>query len=411
MTLSAGIVERPTAWAADPATFDIANLDPRFLDDPFPTYAALRKHSPVHRNADGTFLATRYAEVELILRDPRMSSDQREAWRARLGESPIAEHNEYSMVFRDPPDHTRIRKLVAHAFTPRAMALWEPRVNEVVDSLLDEAVKGGRMDLIGDFAYMLPLTVIAAMMGVPATERHRFRRWSAGVTGSLEPRPTPAQVAEGNAVVEEFKEFLGALADERRKKPGDDLMSVLVAAEQDGDRLTGLDLVHNAAFLLNAGHETTSNLVGSGVNALFKNPDQLDALRREPSLSGSAVEEMLRYDSPNQIGGRMPKAEIELGGVTVQAGKFVWISNGAANRDEAQFPDADRFDIRRTPNRHVAFGHGIHTCLGAALARLEARIAIERLVTRFPKLRPDGAPTRRPRARHRGFSAFPVAVS
>ena len=411
MNLSACAAERPAAWAADPASFDIAKLDPRFLDDPFPTYAALRKHSPVHRNADGTFLATRYAEVELILRDPRMSSDQREAWRARLGESPIAEHNEYSMVFRDPPDHTRIRKLVAHAFTPRAMSLWEPRVCEVVDSLLDEAVKGGRMDLIGDFAYMLPLTVIAAMMGVPTSERHRFRRWSAGVTGSLEPRPTAAQIAEGNAVVEEFKEFLGALADERRKKPGEDLMSVLVAAEQDGDRLTGLDLVHNAAFLLNAGHETTSNLVGSGVNALFKNPDQLDVLRREPALSASAVEEMLRYDSPNQIGGRTPKEDIELGGVKVPAGKFVWISNGAANRDEAQFPNADRFDIRRTPNRHVAFGHGIHTCLGAALARLEARVAIERLVTRFPKLRPDGAPVRRPRARHRGFSSFPVAVS
>jgi cytochrome P450 len=408
---TANLAERPGAWAADPRTFDIADLDPRFLEDPFPTYAALRRHSPIHRNSDGTVLATRYAEVEFVLRDPRMSSDQREAWRARLGESPIAEHNQYSMVFRDPPDHTRIRKLVAHAFTPRAMALWEPRVVEAVDSLLDEGVKGGRMDLIGDFAYLLPLSVITAMMGVSPKERHRFRRWSAGVTGSLEPRPTAAQIAEGNAVVEDFKQFLGALADERRKTPGDDLMSLLVAAEQGGDRLTGLDLVHNAAFLLNAGHETTSNLVGNGINALFRFPDQLEALRREPALSGSAIEEMLRYDSPNQIGGRTPTAEIELAGVTIQPGHFIWISNGAANRDAAQFPDPDRFDIRRTPNRHVAFGYGIHTCLGAALARLEARVAIERLVTRFPKLRPDGQPTRRPRARHRGFSAYPVAVS
>ncbi|MGH7003731.1 MAG: cytochrome P450, partial [Alphaproteobacteria bacterium] len=271
-------------------------------------------------------------------------------------------------------------------------------------------VRGGRMDLITDFAYLLPLTVIASMMGVPPKERHRFRRWSAGVTGSLEPKPTPAQVTEGNAVVEDFKQFLGELAAERRRRPGDDLMSLLVAAEQDGDRLSDLDLLHNAAFLLNAGHETTSNLIGNGVNALFRFPDQLERLQGDTKLSASAVEEMLRFDSPNQIGGRMPTADVELRGVVVPAGKFIWISNGAANRDQAAFPEPDRFDIGRTPNRHVAFGYGIHICLGAALARLEARVAIERLVTRFPRLRPNGAPTRRPRARHRGFSAFPVTV-
>ncbi len=400
----------PGEWAADPARFDLSALDARFLDDPFPTYARLRREAPVHRNPDGTVFVTRYRDVEQVLRDPRMSSDQREAWRARLGDTPIAEHNIHVMVFRDPPDHTRIRRLVAHAFTPRAMAVWEPRVASVVDELLDESVVGGGMDLIADFAYLLPLTVIAAMMGVPTGERRRFRRWSAGVTGSLEPRPSPEQVAEGNAVVEDFKAYLGSLADDRRRHPGDDLMSLLVAAEQDGEKLSELDLLHNAAFLLNAGHETTSNLLGNGIDALFRFPDQWERLKREPGLAAAAVEEMLRFDSPNQIGGRMPREPLEIEGVPIPAGKFVWISNGAANRDPDAFAEPDRLDIGRTPNRHLAFGHGIHVCLGAALARLEARVALERLIARYPALRPDGTPTRRRRARHRGFSSYPVAV-
>jgi cytochrome P450 len=405
-------MQAPTAgWAADPKAFDIARLDPRFLDDPFPTYARLRAESPVHRNADGTFLVTRFREVEQVLTDRRMSSDQREAWRARLGETPIAEHNIHVMVFRDPPDHTRIRRLLAHAFTPRAMAIWEPRVAGVVDELLEEAAKGGTFDLIADFAYLLPLTVIQTMLGVPAAERQRFKRWSSGVTGSLEPRPTPQQIADANAAVEDFKAFLGDLAERRRREPGDDLMSVLVGAESQGEKISELDLLHNAAFLLNAGHETTSNLIGNGMIALFAHPGELDRLRREPALAASAVEEMLRYDSPNQIGGRMATAPIELGGATVPARSFVWISNGAANRDGDAFPEPDRFDIARTPNRHVAFGHGIHVCLGAALARLEARIAFERLVSRFKRIAPAGAPVRRPRARHRGFTSVPIAVA
>ena len=397
-------------WAADPKSFDLAALDPRFLDDPFPTYARLRAEAPVHRNADGTLFVTRYREVEQVLTDRRMSSDQRAAWHQRLGDTPIAEHNIHVMVFRDPPDHTRIRKLVAHAFTPRAMAAWEPRVARAVDELLDAAVERGRMDLIGDFGYLLPLTVIQTMLGVPSADRARFKRWSSGVTGSLEPRPSPEQKAEGNAVVEDFKAYLGALAEERRRRPGDDLMTVLVSAEQDGDRLSDLDLLHNAAFLLNAGHETTSNLIGNGMNALFAHPDQMEKLRRDPGLAGSAVEEMLRYDSPNQIGGRMPTAPMELGGVAVEPGKFVWIANGGANRDGDAFPDPDRFDIARAPNRHLAFGHGIHVCLGAALARLEARIAFERIFARFPQISPGDPPTRRPRARHRGYASFPVAL-
>lgn len=398
-------------WACDPAAFDLANVDRRFLEDPFPTYARLRAESPVHRNPDGTYFVTCFDEVAEVLRSKDMSSDKEEQMAARFGrDSLIAEHNMYAMVFVDPPDHTRLRKLVAQAFTTRALARWEQVVEDVVDRLLGEALSGGGMDLIGDFAYLLPLTVIGEMMGVPTGDRERFTRWSWNVTASLEPGAGADLTAEANAAVADFKSYLGELADRRRREPGDDLMSLLVRAEDDGETLSELELLHNAAFLLNAGHETTSNLIGNGINALFRNPDQLDELRANPDLAASAVEEMLRYDSPNQIGGRMPTRDMVFRDTTVPAGTFVWISNGAANRDPAAFPDPDRFDIRRTPNKHVAFGHGIHLCLGAALARMEGRIAIRRLVCDHPNLRPAGAPTPRYRARHRGFKHYPVAV-
>ncbi len=402
---------RPTSWSENPSKFDLANLDARFLDDPFPTYARLRSERPIHRNPDGTYFVTCYDEVAEVLRNKHMSSDKTEQMTARFGaDALITEHNLNVMVFRDPPVHTRIRKLVAHAFTNRAMSKWEQVVENVVERLLSEALADGEMDLIQDFAYLLPLTVIGEMLGVPVNDRDRFKRWSTLVTASLEPNAGESMVSDANAAVEEFKTYLGDLAEERRKRPTDDLMSLLVQAEEDGETLSELELLHNAAFLLNAGHETTSNLIGNGIHALFAFPDQQRLLREQPNLAAGAVEEMLRYDSPNQIGGRQPTEEIEFRGTRIPAGTFIWISNGSANRDPAAFPEPDRLDITRTPNKHVAFGHGIHHCLGAALARLEARIAIRHLVCDHPDLRPAGAPVRRPRARHRGFNVYPVAV-
>jgi cytochrome P450 len=391
--------------------FNLAKVDRAFLEDPFPTYARLRTESPIHRNPDGTYFVTCYREVAEVLRSKEMSSDKTDQMTARFGaDAPITEHNLNVMVFRDPPDHTRIRKLVAHAFTGRALARWEAVVEAVVDRLLNEALDGGEMDLIQDFAYLLPLTVIGEMMGVPTEDRERFKRWSTMVTASLEPSAGSDVVDDANATVEDFKAYLGTLAEERRKRPGDDLMSLLVQAEEDGETLSELELLHNAAFLLNAGHETTSNLIGNGINALFTFPDQHTLLRDRPDLSASAIEEMLRYDSPNQIGGRLPIADVTFRGTTIPAGTFIWISNGAANRDPDAFPEPDRFDIQREPNKHVAFGHGIHLCLGAALARMEGRVAIRRLVCDHPNLRPAGEPVRRPRARHRGFTRYPIAV-
>jgi cytochrome P450 len=401
----------PPDWSADPSKFDLARVDPRFLENPFPTYARLRAESPVHRNPDGTYFVTCYHEVAEVLRSKEMSSDKKAQMTARFGiDAPITEHNLNVMVFVDPPDHTRIRKLVAHAFTNRALARWERVVEEVVDRLLAEALADGEMDLIQDFAYLLPLTVIGDMMGVPTEDRERFKHWSTMVTASLEPSAGQNIVAEANAAVEDFKSYLGALAEERRKRPGDDLMSLLVQAEEEGETLSELELLHNAAFLLNAGHETTSNQIGNGIHALFAFPEQHALLRDRPDLAASAVEEMLRYDSPNQIGGRQPITDTTFRDTTVPACTFVWISNGSANRDPAMFPEPDRFDIQRTPNKHVAFGHGIHLCLGAALARLEGRVAIRRLVCDYPKLRAAGPPVRRQRARHRGFNQYPVAV-
>ncbi len=404
---AAGPAPRPAA-----VDFDINRLDRAFLEDPFPTYRRLREQSPLHRNADGTVMVTRYADVVAVLRDRRMSNDKARDFARKLrGDSAIFEHHIHTMVFRDPPDHTRLRRLVSHAFTPKALAAHEPLIERAVDALLTEKMAGGSMDLIADFTYLLPLSVIAALMGVPTDETAQFRRWSSAVTASLEPTTPPAVIDAGNAAVAEFKDYFDRLAQERRRRPGSDILSLLVQAEDEGDRLTGLDLVHNAAFLLNAGHETTSNLVGNGINALFDNPAQMALLRQHPELAESAVEEMLRYDSPLQIGGRLPTETVTFQDTAIPAGTFIWISNGAANRDDAVFPDADRFDIARDNSaRHVAFGHGIHLCLGASLARLEAKIAVRALVTRYPALRRNGEPVRRLRARHRGFDHYPVAA-
>ncbi|MGE0737195.1 MAG: cytochrome P450 [Alphaproteobacteria bacterium] len=398
------------AWSAEPSGFDINELDRRFLENPFPTYRRLRDESPVHRNPDGTFLVTRYADVLTVLRDKRMSNDKTVTFMRTLGNTPVYEHHTHTMVFRDPPDHTRLRRLVSHAFTPKALAAMAPLIDRAVDQLLEENMRGGKMDMIGNFTYLLPLAVITYLMGVPTDQRDQFRRWSSAITASLEPKPSAETIATASTAVEEFKAYLADLADRRRKEPGDDLISLLVQAEEDGDRLTGLDLLHNAAFLLNAGHETTTNLVGNGMHAFFRFPDQLTRLRARPDLLEDAVEEMLRFDSPNQIGGRSPTEDFAFGDTVVPKGTFIWIANGAANHDDRVFDHPDRFDIARAPNKHVAFGHGIHLCLGASLARMEAKAAVHALVTRFPTLHPAGAPVRRLRARHRGFSSYPVAV-
>ncbi len=405
------LLEERSEWAADPASFDLNDLDARFLDYPFPTYARLRDESPVHRNSDGSFFVTCYDDVAAVLNGRAMSSDKKVPLSGVFGpDAPIYEHHANVMVFLDPPDHPRVRGLVAHAFRNRTLATWQPKVERIVDDLLAESLTDGHMDLITDFAYLLPLTVVGEMLGVPTHDRERFKVWGAAVTASLEPNPAQQVIDDANAAVDDFKSYLGELADRRRREPGDDLMSILVSAEEDGERLTEQELLHNAAFLLNAGHETTSNLIGNGMDALFRHPEQLEMLQDRPELVESAVEEMLRYDSPNQIGGRLALEEVTIRGETIPANTFVWVSNGAANRDPGTYDRADRFDITRDPNSHLAFGHGPHLCLGASLARLEARAAFRRL-SQLRDLEPAAPPVRRPRARHRGYLSYPIAAS
>jgi len=391
--------------------FDLGRLDAGFLTDPYPTYHRLRRHAPVHRLPDGSVFLCRYDDVLTVYRDRRMSSDKRREFKPRFGDGPLYEHHTTSLVFNDPPLHTRVRRLLSTAFTPRALAALEPRIEAVVSGLLDRAGAAGGMDLIADYASALPVEVIGDMLGVPHAERGPLRAWSLAILGALEPAITPAILAQGNRAVAEFKDYLKRLIAGRagRQIEAGDILQALIDGEPDGERLSETELLHQCIFLLNAGHETTTNLIGNGLDALLRFPAEMQRLRREPGRIRTAVEEFLRFESSNQLGNRLLTEDAEIGGMALAAGTYIWLGIGAANRDPAQFPDPDRLDIGREPNRHLAFGAGIHVCLGNTLARMEGRIAIARLLARFPDFRPASDCVRGSRARFRGFLSYPVA--
>ena len=394
--------------------FEISRLTRDFLDDPFPTYHALRRHAPVKRMADGSVFLTRYADVDEVYHDPeRYSSDKTVDFRPAMGDTPLYEHHTTSLVFNDAPYHTRVRKRLMPAFTPRALRALQPRVEAVVDEMLDSIAEKGSCDLIRDLASALPVELIGDMLGIPRPERAPLRGWSLAILSGLEPRPTADQVAHGSDAVEEFKDYLRTLVSRRLRDAGDDdaeVLSKLIGPDDEGEALSELELLHNCIFLLNAGHETTTNLIGNGVEALIRFPDQMRRLRDDPGLIGTAVEEFLRYESSNQIGNRRLRVDAALGGTELAAGTYIHMSIGAANRDPAEFPDPDRLDIARTPNRHLAFGAGVHACAGMSLARMEGKVAIGKLVARFPRIELAGTPKRGGRARFRGFNSLPLSV-
>jgi len=410
---AAGVLSEEAERAAALA-LDLRALPDDFYDDPFPHYHRLRRWDPVHRGPDGSYFLTRYDDVVAVYQDHHTwSSDKRVEFAPKFGASPLYEHHTTSVVFRDPPDHTRIRKLFAPAFTPRALAALEPRVARFVNGLLDRAAARGGMDVVEDFAAALPVQLIGDMLGVPREERGPLRGWSLAILGALEPEPGPRRLEAGSRAVDEFKGYLRRLIADRRRRPSTDpgeILSALLAAEDAGDRLTELELLHQCIFLLNAGHETTTNLIANAVVSLLEHPREHLRLRAEPGLITTAVEEFLRFQSPNQLGNRRAVRAAVLGGVAMDAGTLVTLGIGAANRDPAQFPDPDRLDIGRTPNRHLAFITGIHACAGMWLARMEGRAAIGRLVARFPNLRAAGPPVRAHRARFRVVSSFPITV-
>lgn len=394
------------------ATFDLRKIDRAFLDDPFPTYAALRTYDPVHRCPDGSYFLTNYADVMAVYRDRRFSSDKKAEFSPKYGDTPLYTHHTTSLVFNDPPLHTRVRKLLAPAFTPRALRILEPKFVTLVDGLLNEAEDRGSMDLIGDFASALPVEIIGDMLGVPRKDRGPLRAWSMAILGALEPVLTPDAEKTGNDAVTRFSTYLaGLIADRRRIPRDDDVLTALVTGNVGGEKLSEDELIHNCIFLLNAGHETTTNLIGNGVAALIEYPEERTKLQADPCLIDSAIEEFLRFESSNQLGNRRATEDVEIGGIAMPAGTFITLSIGAANRDPTVFADPERLDITRSPNRHLAFGAGIHACAGMTLARMEGRIAIKRLMKRFPDFKPNGLPIRGGRARFRGYLSYPLALT
>jgi cytochrome P450 len=386
---------------------------PEVIADPYPAYHRLRAADPVHRGPFGFWLLSRYDDCVAVLRDPRFGREGFDALLEAVYGSPgEPEHVPRSMLFRDPPDHTRLRALVSRAFTPRVVEGLRPRIEQIVNALLDRVQDAGRMEVIADLAYPLPVTVISEMLGVPEADRDAIRQWSADVARSLDAIGMPVAadlVARGRAARSALGEYFKSLIPERRRRPRADLLSQLIAVEERGDQLSEGELLSTCVLLYIAGHETTVNLIGNGLLALLRHPAEGARLSADTGLIPSAVEELLRYDGPVQRTARVACTDVEIDGRRIAKGSMVVVLLGAANRDPAQFPDPDRLDVARADNRHIAFGFGIHFCLGAPLARLEAQIAFAALLRRMPRL---ALATDRPEWRDsqvlRGLVALPV---
>ena len=426
------------------SSFDLRALPADFYGNPYPVYESLRANEPIRRMPDGSWFLTRYDDLIAVYRDGRgFSSDKKvefapkylhRPWQgdtAREDDAPLFAHHTHSLVFNDPPLHTRVRKLIMVALTRRAIREMEPGLVRLVDQLLDRIDDQGGGDLITDFASAIPVEVIGNLLGVPHADRTPLRGWSLAILGALEPALTPEQEALGNRSVSEFLDYLKLLVADRRRCPGDpehDVLTRLIQGEAGtpddpvGGRLSEAELLHNCIFILNAGHETTTNLIGNALATLQDWPGAKEELqariavyRGDADLLAQhldvAVDEFLRFESSNQLGNRRALVDCRIGGVDLPAGALLTLCIGAANRDPAQFAHADRLDLMRHDNRHLAFGFGIHQCAGISLARLEGRIAIGRFLQRFPHYRLTQPPVRGARARFRGFLRAPFSVN
>jgi cytochrome P450 len=396
------------------AAFDLRNLPPDFIDNPYQYYRALREYDPVHRMPDGAYLILRYEDCETVYKDAKtFSSDKKIEFKPKYGDGPLYQHHTTSLVFNDPPLHTHVRRAIIAALSARAVAEMEPGVVGLVDRLLDNIAETGTFDGIDDFAAAIPVEVIGNLLGVPRADRGPLRGWSLAILGALEPVLTEEQLRAGNEAVREFLGYLEVLVSDRRLRPGDpdkDVLTRLIQGEHQGRKLSEPELLQNCIFILNAGHETTTNLIGNALHLLLLWPAERQRLIDHPDLMKTAVEEVLRFESSNQLGNRRVVADTELAGVAMPAGTLITLAIGAANRDPAQFPDPERFDVGRHPNRHLAFASGIHQCAGMNVARLEGRVALERFLARFPAYELDGEPLRSRRARFRGFASLPLRV-
>jgi cytochrome P450 len=385
---------KPVASIVDP----LRPLNADFLENPYPTFDRLRKEAPVFWSEKGKYwLISRYEEANAILRNLGYGKELQH-WRQfnpllRLGMEmiPAIKSKMGWMLNQDPPDHTRLRSLVNRAFTPAMVARLRPHIQKIADSLIDGFAAQGSCDLVADYAFQLPVTVIAEMLGIPAADRERFKAWSHAMTEALEPSFNIAHMGASNKANDELIEYLKPLVEQRRRSPQDDLISALVRAEEEGSKLTEEELLGNCVLLLVAGHETTVNLIGNSIYLLLTHPESLLLLRQKPDLIDSAVNEFLRYESPVQMMRRLASADLEVNGQQIKKGDMLIILIGSANRDPAQFENPDVFDITRIENKHISFGLGIHHCLGSSLAEAEGQIAVSTLINRLPNLKLTGA--------------------
>jgi cytochrome P450 len=410
----ADAVTVPTATIESAARgLRLTSPPPGFVDDPYPFYAALRDACPVHALGPGSWLLTRYDDVLAVYRSAAVSSDKQREFGAKFGVgTPLHQHHTTSLVFNDPPRHTRVRRLLMGALGQQTVQRMQAGVVALVDAPLDRLADAPAPDLVADFAARIPVEVIGNLLAVPKDQREPLRGWSLAILWALEPAPDAQVLSRGHAAVEQFTTFLRGLVAERRARPGDpdtDVLTRLLQGDDEGP-LDEAELLHNCIFLLNAGHETTTNLIGNGLHALMTHRRELDRLLAAPALIGSAVEELLRFESPIQLNNRVATAPLWLAGQQIAAGDFITLAIGAANRDPAVFSTPAMLDITRRPNNHLAFGQGAHACSGMNVARLEARMAIGRLLARYPRIHLAGAPQRDPRLRFRGFRRLPVAL-
>ena len=386
-------------------------LAPGFVDDPYPTYRRLREKDPYHRSPlTGSLVLSRYDDVDEVLRDfRRFSNDDRNN---SGGPRRRRDDATRSMLGLDPPDHTRLRGLVSRAFTPRQVAGMEDRVRRTAEALLDEVEGEREFDLMANLAALLPTVVIAEMIGVPAEDREQFKVWSDLIARTLEPNLTPRENEQAEEASHALGDYFSRIIEQRRDDPRDDLVSRLIEAEEDGDQLTPDEMQATLQLLLVAGNETTTNLIGNGMLALLRHPEQLQLLREQPELMPNAIEELLRYDSPVQVDGRTALEDVEIGGRVARKGSGVTLLIGGANRDPEEFERPEELDVTREDAGNISFGRGIHHCLGAPLARLEGKVAFEVLLERFDDIQLGAA---RPRYKQnivlRGLEALPIEVS
>ncbi len=403
-------------------SFNLKALPPSFFQDPYPFYRALREIAPCQRQADGSLFLTRYEDIRRVYFDARtFTSDKKAEFGPKYGNSPLFEHHTGSLVFNDPPLHTRVRRLIAGALTQRAISQLQAELEALVDRLLDQlevrANAGFPVDLVEEFACAIPVEVIGNLLAVPHAERGPLRDWSLAILGALEPQLSEEQMARGNAAVTDFCAYLRTLVARRRAAPGDpqkDVLTRLIFGEPDQagkvETLSEMELLQNCVFILNAGHETTTNLIANGLHLLQVWQEARSSLLQDSSLWPNAIEEILRLESSNQLGNRGSSTDFDLGGQRYPAGTRLTLCIGAANRDPSVFAEPDRFDLHRAHYKHLAFGAGVHQCVGLSLARMEGRIALSKLLARFPDYQIVPGAQRAARVRFRGFTTLPARL-